>query len=293
MKAVILGHITLDKIEVGMEEIFSLGGPPLYMGLLLRRLGIEVSLVTKFGPDLRDERLLWIIRSGLRFEGNPLSNFPTTKFRITIRKGGRDLILLDRCEDIKDEIPKADLLLINPVAGEVEPQKRGKATFTYIDPQGFLRKFRDGKVELRPNRELLATPPDAIKVDLEELQALTGTRKPSEGIMELHRRGVKEVILNMGARGTALSLGGKTYFIPARRVEVFDGVGMGDLLGAGYSYGRMVGGPLYGLALGYAAATLYADRRALEKIPTKDELLLLAKRETERIIRVDLESLGK
>lgn len=240
MKAVIVGHITLDKIEVGREEIFSLGGPPIYMGLLLRRLGTEVSLVTKFGADIGDERLLWIVRSGLKFEGNPLSSQFTTKFRITIREGGRDLVLLDRCEDIVEEIPEADILLINPVAGEVEPQKRGKATFTYIDPQGFLRRFRDGRAELSPNKELLASPPDAIKVDLEELQALTGTRNPSEGIAELHRVGVKEVVLTMGALGTALSLGERAYFIPARRVEVFDGVGMGDLLGAGYSYGRVV-----------------------------------------------------
>lgn len=293
MKAVIVGHITFDKIEVMGEEIFSLGGPPIYMGLLLRRLGAEVSLLTRFGADLGDEKLSWIIRSGLKLEGNPLSNRPTTKFLITIREEGRDLILLDRCEDIIDEIPEADLLLINPVAGEFGPHKRGEASFTYIDPQGFLRRFHGGKMKLYPNRELLEAPPDAIKVDLEELQVLTGTENSSEGVMELHRKGVKEVILTLGARGTILSLGKRAYFIPARKVEVFDGVGMGDLLGAGYSYGRMMGGPLYGLALGYAAATLYADRRALEKIPTKDELLLTAKKEMKRIVRMDLEGLSE
>lgn len=293
MKAVVVGHITMDKIEARGEEIFSLGGPPIYMGLLLRRLGVEVSLLTKFGADLGDERVLWIIRSGLKLEGNPLSNRPTTKFRIRIINGNRHLILLEKCEDITDEIPEADILLINPVAGELEPRKRGSASFTYIDPQGFLRDFDNGNVRLRPNDELLEVPPDAIKVDLEELQALTRTKNPFEGVIKLHEKGVKEVILGMGPRGAVLSLDGDAYLISKRGIEVFDGVGMGDLLGAGYSYGRVVGGPLYGLALGYAASTLHADRRALEKIPSRDELLLAADRGMKEIVRIDLESLGE
>ena len=295
MRAVIAGHITLDTIVVEGERKVSLGGPPLYMGLLLQRLGVEVLLLTKFGLDLGDERIAWISRSGLKFHGNPLSSRPTTKFLIEVFREGRKLILLDRCEEIPSELPKADILLLNPVAGEVDPMLRAEAKLIYLDPQGFLRKFEDGKVSIHHNERLLENIShfNAIKTDPEELRTITRAGKLVEAVEELHIRGVEEVVVTLGHKGTFLSLKERSYFIPARKVTVFDGVGMGDLLGAGYAYGRLLRGPIYGLALGHTAATLYADKPALGKIPPKDELLSAAEREMKKVVEVDLESLSE
>lgn len=295
MKATIAGHITLDVIVAKGERRLSLGGPPLYMGLLLRRLGVEVTLLTKFGPDLGDERVTWILRSGLKFHGNPVSKEPTTMFLIEVLREGRRLTLLNRCEDVSQKFPKTDILLINPVAGEIDPALDVKAEFVYLDPQGFLRKFENGEVRIQHNEHLLENISNfnAMKTDLEELCSLTNIDEPVKAVKELHRRGVDEIIVTLGEKGTLLSLKGECYFMPAKKVEIFDGIGMGDLLGAGYAYGRFLKGPVYGLALGSLAASLYADRPGLEKIPSRDELLSAMKREMRNIVKVDLESLSE
>lgn len=292
LKAVIIGHITIDSIEGEEGRYESLGGPPLYMGLLLKRLGSRVHLHTRVGKDIGDERLTWILKNGLTFAEKPLSEAPTTRFHIRAYEGEKEVRLLARCSSIPPTEMRFDLALINTVAGEFLPTHipKIKAPYRFLDPQGFLRNFRKGLTLLMTNAELkkVLGHINAIKGDHEELKVLTSMEKVDDAISYLHERGVKEVILT-GKRGITLSQPGETYFLPGKRVKVSDCIGVGDMLGAAYAFGRLERGPLWGLALGYASVLVRIDKPALDKIPTKEEVYKYATKLLKEVRRLDFD----
>ena len=271
----VVGHITLDIIRCGDREVRSIGGPPIYMGLLLRRLGADVTVITKVGYDFGDDRITWVMRNGLQFGNEILSDKPTTRFLIEVRRGRKKLTLLSRCSDI-ETIPSFSHLIVNPVANEVKPERIKKTEYLYVDPQGFLRDISKGLVTLRKNPNLINLLHNAntIKVDLEELYTITSSRNLYNSICYLHNLGVNEVILSLGSKGVILSCKDGVFLIESRyKGEKGDLVGLGDLLGAGYVFGRIRKDPIYGLVLGYASVLGGIRGLALEKIPTKEEIL--------------------
>ena len=51
MKIGIFSHCTIDQIKINGQLYERAGGPACYCGLAARRLGFDVELFTKFGPD--------------------------------------------------------------------------------------------------------------------------------------------------------------------------------------------------------------------------------------------------
>lgn len=288
LRTVIIGHITIDFIEGERGRYESLGGPPLYMGLLLKGLGSKVYLHTKVGEDIGDERLTWILRNGLIFTEKPFSKAPTTRFHIRAYGGEKEVRLLTRCSPIPPTEMKFNLALINTVAREFLPTYIPdiKASYKFLDPQGFLRDFKKGLTMLMENVELKKVLGyiNAIKGDHKELTTLTSLERIDEAVSYLHEKGVKEVILT-GRKGVMLSRQGETYFLPGKRVKVSDCIGVGDMLGAAYAFGRIEREPLWGLALGYASVLVRIDRPALDKIPTGEEVYRLATKLLKKVRR--------
>jgi sugar/nucleoside kinase (ribokinase family) len=206
---------------------------------------------------------------------------------------------LSRCEGVPPPrigLPDFDIVLVDPVAGEIEvesiPRYKAISKYIYIDPQGFLRKFDEGVTTLADNpwlRERLLGI-NAIKVDLEEGKALTGSEVPAEIASGIAKMGVKEVLVTAGAEGTYLKALGGLYFLRPPPIKAFDGVGAGDLLGAGYAAARTDRDPPSSLAYAVACATSRIDQPALGKIPEASDVAKLA---TELAARVEtLEGLG-
>ena len=285
MKALVAGHIVLDTITTEGYSAESLGGPPTYMGLLLRRLGFDVTVATSIGYDFGDERLRQLLSTGIHFLNPPLTESPTTRFDITFLWDRRALRLLSRCEDIpppRSGIPNYDIVLVNPVAGEIAveslPKYRAISKFTYLDPQGFLRKFEGDQVTLADNPELRERlrSVSAIKVDIEEGKVLTGSEDPIEIGSGLAKFGVRESLVTMGGDGTYLRAGNDLYFLKPPVVKPFDAVGAGDLLGAGYAAARTGKDLPNSLAFAVACASAKIDQPALGKIPEAREVERLA-----------------
>ena len=299
MRALVAGHLVLDSILTGGRASESIGGPPAYMGLLLRRLGFEVTVATRVGRDFGDERLAQLLSAGISFASSPIIGSPTTRFEITILPRRREMRIVSRCGDIPP--PSAghreyDIVLLNPVAGEISPKSlpryKEASRFIYVDPQGFLRKIDEGRVTLGANTSLkgVLSVVDAMKVDVEEGRALTGMKDCRRISSELMSLGVREVLVTDGANGTFLRVGTELYHVRPPRIKAFDGVGAGDLLGAGYSAARMSRSPRDSLAFAMACASCRIDRAGLGKIPEAEEVEGMA---AELIPKVEtLEGLG-
>jgi sugar/nucleoside kinase (ribokinase family) len=247
------------------------------MGLLLRRLGFEVTVATAIGNDFGDARLQQLLKSGLRFLAPPVTDSPTTRFDITFLWDQRAMRLVSKCAPVPPPRTGAgdfDIVLVNPVAGEVAPESipryKSVSKFLYLDPQGFLRVFREGTVFLSDNPQLRSSlrMVDAIKVDLEEGKVLTGNDEPAAIASTFSRLGVKETIVTAGRDGVYLRAGGFLYFLKPPEVQPFDGVGAGDMLGAAYSASRVTASPPESLAFAVACATCRIDQPGLDKVPT-------------------------
>lgn len=291
MKALVAGHFVLDTVISEGYVAETLGGPPAYMGFLLRRLGFDVFVATAIGYDFGDDRLQQVIRSGIRFLQPPFSESPTTRFEITVLWGHRAMRLLSRCGRIPPPAMgqgEFDVAMVNPVAGEIAPESipryKSVSKFLYLDPQGFLRAFEGGEVRLSDNPKLryMLRAVDAVKVDLEEGLALTATDDPIGIGHGLSRMGVREVLVTAGSEGVYLRSGERLYFLRPPDVAAFDGIGAGDLLGAGYCASRASRGLEESMAYAVACSTCRLDQPGLQKIPDlraiEDEAAALRKK---------------
>ncbi len=155
MNVLVAGFITIDKIELNLRQITSIGGPPCYAGLLCARFGFDVTPLTKVGPDFPDEQIVWLSRNGLQLRAvDRSSTKKTTRFKLLNKGEERSLYLVERCEDLTiDQVPEKQFnaSLISPLAHEISvplfEEVRRHSDFCFLDPQGFVRMFDgSGKV---------------------------------------------------------------------------------------------------------------------------------------------------
>ena len=98
MNVLVAGFMTIDKIELPVRTISSVGGPPTYAGLLCSRFGLDVMALTKIGVDFPDEQLVWLSRNGLQLRAVDKSKTKkTTRFKLVVKGDDRALYLMERC----------------------------------------------------------------------------------------------------------------------------------------------------------------------------------------------------
>lgn len=98
---------------------------------------------------------------------------------------------------------------------------------------------------------------DYLVPSFHEASYFTGRNTPEEIAEEFHRRGVKTVVLKMGADGVFASSAGKTYRVGTIAEEVVDTLGGGDNFVAGFITGIVDGFCLEeALYFGSAAAAI-------------------------------------
>ena len=240
MKVLIAGFITIDSIQLPMRTVMSVGGPPCYAGLVCSRFGLEVTVLTKVGNDFPDEQSVWLARNGISLVAADRSLIrPTTRFGIEKIGDNRALTLLSRCEDIsRSQLRdiRYDASLISPIAGEVTPalltEISARSDFTFLDPQGFVRRF-DGAgratVGELVDRSILPKV-DALKMDREEAQSLTGKADPTEALLKMASIGVRRALVTSGSQICHVLDGGRVYAIPVPVTQIVDTTGAGDIM---------------------------------------------------------------
>lgn len=281
MKILIAGHLAIDKIISKDFQITSLGGPPCYAGLVAKNLNSDVWLITKIGYDFPDEYMIWLSKNQLNFIKDFKSQVkPTTRFKIVLKDGERELYLQAKCEDIEVtqlESLSCDGMIISPIVGEINLDFLKRASklspIIYLDPQGFLRAFDShGKCYLKPSEYEIEKWAKIIKVDSEEAYQITGQKDLKQASIILRRKGVS-IILATNKQHVLLFYGNNGYKIPIPSVKVVDTTGAGDIFaGAFLTTYLKCNDPLWSACVATAFSSLSIQYKGLAKIPESKKI---------------------
>jgi sugar/nucleoside kinase (ribokinase family) len=281
LRIAIASHIVLDKIRMNDGRMLeSIGGPPCYCGITSRRFGFDVSLVTKAGRDIPRELYNTLQSNNIVLSDSVLVNSPTTKFIIISRGDSRDLRLRDKCEPLTVEDiqkTKTDCWLVSPVIDEISQDvlteikhNRGEKNFVMLDPQGYLRLVdHQGSIFIRDKLEVDLSGITAIKVDNQEMAALTGGLGGLTGMLELHSRGI-EFVIYTEHRIIHLLHDQRHYWLTLQEFDSIDSTGVGDILCASFSCAYIKEkDPIWAICFGVGAvkAALETKEVGIAKIP--------------------------
>lgn len=285
MKIGIASHIVLDTIKgVDGSVTESVGGPPCYCGLTARRFGFRVDLTTRVGKDFPASARKMLQDNDL-IMGDKAICINTTRFSLLSEGESRRLVLGAKCDPLSvDEIRdmKVDCWLASPVIDEVPfgvlaaiKQSRGKKDFVMLDPQGYMRQVgSEGKITLRDKLDLDLSGVTALKVDSQEMSALTGGLHGLEGMQALQAKGVRFVV-STEHRVIHLLYEKTHYWIKMHDIDTIDSTGAGDILCAAFCCAYLKEkDPLWAICFGAGAvrAALETKEIGLGKIPTMSEI---------------------
>ena len=286
LRIAIASHIVLDTIKSADGKVIeSIGGPPCYCGFTSRRFGFDVSLISKVGNDFPKELLAMLRNDNIILDEKFRVDAPTTKFQIDTQGDSRQLRLSDKCkpitvEDVQEM--KVDCWLASPVIDELPQdvftaikQNRGKKNFVMLDPQGYIRLVNHkGSVTLREKLELDLSGINAIKVDDQEMAALTGGLQSIGGMERLQSKGIEFVIYT--EREAIHLLHQKMhYWLSLDNVDTVDSTGVGDILCASFSCAYLKEkDPIWAVCFGAGAvkAALETRQVGLAKVPSMPKI---------------------
>jgi len=166
----------------------------------------------------------------------------TTGFHLVYHPDGtRKLSLIGNAgkilpEDIKDFAFDFDGVVLGPVIYEVPPETivyiRNKCPgYILLDPQGLMRRVRDGNIEHYFNyddlREVFSSI-DIIKPNEYEAYLISGKRDPYVSIEKIFDLLQIPVIITLAERGSIVYDGSQIAEIPSYRTSTIDSTGAGD-----------------------------------------------------------------
>lgn len=247
-----IGHITKDKIITPRSTVYMAGGTSFYFSYAINQLPpkIDFSLVTSM--DLTDadpvDRMraagidvtLFPSRNTVFFE-NIYGDDPDDRHQRVLAKA--DPFTIKELHDVNARVYHLGSLLNDDFSPRVVEYLAHKGDVS-IDAQGYLREVCDEKVYPRDWKEKRAVLRHThyLKVNETEMEVVTGLKDPREAALLLHRWGVQEVCITLGALGSLVYTGGEFYKIPAYNpLEIIDATGCGDTYSAGYLYCRLQG----------------------------------------------------
>ena len=139
-----------------------------------------------------------------------------------------------------------------------------------MDPQGFLRRTNSENKVYLEHTDLNLSGVSAIKVNPDELKALTNTNH-LDGIKILQKNGIDNVILT-DKQNISLLSENKIYSIALPDIELNDTTGIGDIFSAAFCCTMLKEKDILwalSFAGGAAQAALESRQIGLEKIPSK------------------------
>ena len=271
MKLDVISHCTIDTIEINGSEYVVPGGPGCYCSLTARALKFDVKLHTKFGSDFTHAD--YLTEQKIVFE-NAFSTEPTTQFTLQLMNSERTLFLKNKCEIINNVILDTDSVIISPLFDEIPLELfekiKNDVNFVLLDPQGFLRRVNSENKIYLERTDLNLTGVSAIKVNSDELKALTNADH-LDGIKILQKKGIDNVILT-DKQNISLLSENKIYSITLPDITLNDTTGIGDIFSAAFCCTMLKEKDILwalSFAGGAAQAALESGQIGLEKIPSK------------------------
>ncbi len=273
MKLAIFSHCAIDSITLEGSNYPQIGGAACYCGLTARQFKFDVELFTKFGKDFPKQ---YLADNKIKYD-NAESEKLTTKFAINIDGSDRTLKLENECEPISFDGTDADGCLVSPIYHEISNDVFSKikrdSNFTFVDPQGFLRRTDSDKNIVLEKTELDLANVEAIKINPEEAACIVdGTQ--DEMMRALQKRGVENVLYTNKV-DVSLLVKDRIYSIKLPNKNIHDTTGIGDIFCASFSC-TMIKEKDFLWALcfagGAAQAALDSKNVGLQKIPSKGQI---------------------
>ena len=274
MKVGIFSHCTMDTIIYENEQYDAPGGPASYCSITAKKQKHDVNLYTKFGANYPLEEFFNENKINMH---DALSSKDTTKFRIELNNSDRKLFVENMCDNIDFIENNDDGTIISPVFDEISldtySQIKNSDNFTFLDPQGFLReKNSNNEVSLKRTSLDLANI-DAIKMNPDELYALTGL-SGHDGIKQLQKLGI-EYVIHTNKQEISLLVKDKLYTIFLPKMTLTDTTGIGDIFCSTFTCTMLKEKDfLWALSFAGGAAQSALESKAfgLEKVPEKNAL---------------------
>jgi sugar/nucleoside kinase (ribokinase family) len=266
----------MDSIHLPNKRkpFLGLGGSSAYVSIVAKRLGANVSVISKVGEDFPEAYVKQLAHEGVDLSTVVMAKGSlTTSFELKYNSdlSSRTLQLKNRAPSIRvDDLPKTlntKVIHVGPIAGEVDyeviEQLRKFSDLLSLDPQGLLRNFdENGHViqGLMADRRVLELI-DVYKSSLDEIKAITNASTPNSAIKTVHDYGTKTVIVTLGMAGAIISHENSVYNISAHKpVNVVDTTGAGDAFIGAFLAEHVKGKELLWCACaGSAAASLVVE----------------------------------
>jgi hypothetical protein len=229
LRALIVSAPTLDEIEFEVERrtVKLPGGPALFAGLALRRLGYEVCCVGPFGLRVKDavlfEQPLGITRVCCERpdEGYVMHHTYAASGERRTKVASRASPL--SAEEVRSAVLRCrpDLVLVSPNFDEVPFEALsviGSPLITVLDVQGYARSLGEGWWD--------RIPPGSAR-----LVHMSDDDGPLPVARRLSQR-FEAVMYTLGPGGAVLFSGGVATAMPARGPRLKDRTGAGDIITA-------------------------------------------------------------
>jgi sugar/nucleoside kinase (ribokinase family) len=206
MRITFVGHLCVDLNVVRGVPHTLCGGGVLHGGVTARRLGADVTVVTKCAEadlarfvDLAEAGVS-VVRLPSEASTSIQNDYPNEN------PDERTSRVLSRAAPFTAadlEALEADVLHVNPLwcgefPADLLPLARGRTRVLAADAQGFLRTvLPDGRTEYRdwPDKGRYLPLLDVFKVDAKEARTLTGLDEPAAAARALHELGARTVVL--------------------------------------------------------------------------------------------------
>jgi sugar/nucleoside kinase (ribokinase family) len=281
---------------IGSSHVLVSSGQTGYTAFALRRLGIPTSVIGSVGDDLNGKQVLDDLKSyGVNTTGVIVTHDSKTGIAVAIvREDGERAFVstLGSSQDFNeamileqwDKPEEASIvclvglfcmsnLTLKSAAGLLgKARQENKVTMldTGWDPHNW-------QSDTIANMKELLSETTLFMPNMDEARAITGKNTPEEGLLALQKFGTDIVVIKCGSEGSYCRQGDHTYFVPSRKVHVFDAVGAGDTFNAGFLYGLRNNWPLDAcLAIGNTVSSIYISR-VTDRWPWLEEVLVTAK----------------
>jgi len=243
----VIGHITKDLITTphGFKEMP--GGTAFYFSHAFQKLNESLNLVTKASSS--DFNLLETIdRKIVNLSFRP--SLKTTTFeniypdqsdhRKQLVHAIAEPFSLEDVSDASFDLVHLGALTCHDFSSEFIQGLSRKSRIS-LEIQGFLRIINNGEVEYRnwDQRETILPLIHTLKANEDEATILTGETNMHDAAQWIAARGVQEVVITLGNKGSLILYQGMFYEIPAFPPHpLVDATGCGDTYMAGYLYQR-------------------------------------------------------
>ena len=231
-----VGNFARDKLIVdGVEEIAS-GGGVYYGSVVVKRLGLDVAVVTRLHPadygrlqELRDEGVVVYATPAEGTSG--IANYYQSadmERRVCMPIGFGGKYEINQMPDLSSRV-----IMVTPLfAGEIDLEFLHALALRAplgLDIQGFIRVPVENGLEFRPWKEMEQGLRDVtyLKVDRAEAEFITGLADLRDAAQKLHALGPREIVITESS-GITVSVDGRFFSAPFTPRSLKGRTGRGD-----------------------------------------------------------------